>query len=93
MKYSNLYELGYGASTESQANALSGCRSSEYWNATNMGMQYAGFAALGNALAMQPKTKLDRARERFGRPFKDWTPRAKPVLTEWLEARQAEKAK
>jgi len=75
----------YGSCVDSQANALK--------QSINMGMQSAGLANTWNMLAMQqfqPPSKLDRARERFGRPFKDWMPRAKPVLTEWLEQRQAE---
>ena len=69
------------------------CQSQQYLRAlyTQGQRQAEGFEALRN-IAMQqyqPPSKLDRARERFGRPFKDWKPRAKPVLTEWMETRGA----
>lgn len=45
-----------------------------------------------------PKSKVALARERHGKPFawehgSTWTPRAVPVLTEWLQSRKREEVK
>lgn len=47
---------------------------------------------LAAVATVQPASRLEIARQRFGRPFAHepgtrWKPRATPVLTEWMQQR------